>query len=84
LLDELRAKGRAEGRSLNAVAVDVLRRGLGKPPAIHAEIQEALGSMIARPAIKRFDPVVFQERARLVGPIAANPDEDLEWARGDR
>jgi plasmid stability protein len=84
LLDELRQKARAEGRSLNTTAVDVLRQGLGKPAPMHEEIREALGSMVVRPATKRFDAASFEEWARLLKPIPGNPDEDLGWARGDR
>jgi hypothetical protein len=84
LLDELREKARAEGRSLNATALDVLRRGLGKPPTIHAEIREALGSMVARPAVRRFDPIAFRQQLGQLGLPPGDPDQDLGWAREDR
>jgi Arc-like DNA binding domain len=84
LLDELREKARAESRSLNATALDVLRRGLGKPSPIEAEIREALGSMVARPAVSRFDAIALREQVRRLEVPGRDPDQDLAWARDDR
>jgi plasmid stability protein len=84
LLEELRERARSEGRSLNATAADILRQGLGRPVPIHDEIGDALGSMVVRSATVAFDRRAFDERARLIGPIRGDSDEDLDWARGDR
>jgi plasmid stability protein len=84
LLDELRQMARAEGRSLNATALDVLRRGLGKPSPIDAEMREALGSMVAQPAVRTFDAIAFREQVRRLEVPRRDPDQDLAWAREDR
>ena len=84
LLQELRERAAEEGRSLNATAVDVIRQGLGRPAPVNPELQEVLGSMIARPAMKKFDPVTFALRAKELEGIDVDLAAALDWTRGDR
>ena len=83
LYDELRRLSEAEGQSLNATAIRVLRRGIGST-AIEPGLEEILGPFVARRASARYDPGVL---ARL-DPPAAGRDvglvEALEWVRGER
>ena len=83
LLDELRRRSEREGRSLNSTAVDVLWRGLGQE-AVDDEVSRVLGSFIARPALKPYDPDALAAHATARGEEARGLLEALEWVRSDQ
>src|SRR5579859_4548564 len=68
LLEKLRERSRDEGRSLNAVAVDTLTRGLGLNTGTSG-LAEILGDLVARPATKKYD------RERVEELLAEIPTE---------
>lgn len=80
ILDELRLRSQKEGRSLNATAVDALRRGLGRTqPATSAS--DVLGSFVDQPASTDFDYEALMRR--LDGIDTSGLEEALEWTRGE-
>jgi hypothetical protein len=72
---ELRERGRVERRSMNTVAGDAIARGLAGRDA-SADDLRALGSMVARPALRAHSPGE--------GPPRAELDQALDWTRGER
>jgi Arc-like DNA binding domain len=81
ILDELRRRSREEGRSINATAVEAIRRGLGRPQVPHTAAN-VLGSFVARPATRELD--VEALRRELADIDTRGLEEALEWTREDR
>jgi len=82
LLDELRQRSRDEGRSINAIAVDALRRGLGKG-ATSQELHDILGPLIAKPATRIYIRGEVQRALAGIPDRARDLWEAFEWARGE-
>jgi hypothetical protein len=81
VLEELRRRSREESRSINATAVDAIRRGLGRPEAPRSAA-DVLGSFVAQPATAQFDAAAL--RRDLAGVDTHGLEEALEWARDER
>lgn len=83
LLEELRRRSRQEGRSINAVAVEALRLGLGNG-VVNPDLHEILGPLIAKPA------TMVYSRARLDCTLGEASEQArglwdaFEWTRGER
>jgi hypothetical protein len=79
----LRERSQKEGRSLNAVAVDLLWRGLGKGAADH-ELRDVLGALVAETATSEYAPHKVEERVAPLGEQTRHLADALDWTRGDR
>jgi hypothetical protein len=83
LLDELRRRSQEENRSINAVAVEALWRGLGREP-IPGDVSDLLGSFIARLPIAPYDGAALDEALSRIGGDWSGLDKDLDCAREDQ
>jgi plasmid stability protein len=83
LVEALRERSRQEGRSLNDVAVEALRRGLGEDTE-EDETIAALRDIIDIPAAKRFDAEEHRRRSADVPRVAELLHDALEWTREER
>lgn len=82
LFDALRRASEEEGRSINATAIDALWRGLGLPPE-QLDLVSMLGSFVARPATKTYDPEAFAKARAVFAGEAEGLIEALEWSRSE-
>jgi hypothetical protein len=78
VLEELRRRSHEEGRSINATAVDAIRRGLGRSETPHTAA-DVLGSFVAQSATTQFDPEAL--RQALAGIDTRGLEGALEWTR---
>jgi len=79
-LERMRARSRRERRSLNAIASEVIARGLGQAPEVAGQtaVAAALGSLLVRPALRRYESSGAEPAAD------ADLIDALDWTRGDR
>jgi len=79
-MERMRERSRRERRSLNAVASEVIARGLGQAPeaAGQTAVAAALGPMLARPALEPY------QRPDGGPPAEVDLTQSLDWTRGDR
>lgn len=75
-VERLREESRAQGKSLNTVASEVIGRGLGQPTGA-ADLIRQLGPMVARPPVRPY-------RAEAAGVDRPGLSDALDWSRGDR
>jgi hypothetical protein len=83
LLEKLRERSREEGRSLNTVTVETLRRGLGLETT-SSDVVAILGDMVVQPATQKFDPEALERRLSGVRREARDLTEALDWTREAR
>lgn len=83
LMEELRARSREDRRSINATIVDVLWRGLGSERPSQ-RIEDVLGDLVVKPALKKFDPQRFEQMREEFGDTGDGLVDAFEWVRGDR
>ena len=79
ILERLLKRSEAEGRSLDETAVEVLVAGLGELPD---EGWRALGSMVAVPPSRRYNPERIRQLRAGLGRAAREVLEELDWVRG--
>jgi len=79
VMEALRERSQAEGRSVNDVAVEALQRGLGQDSPESAV--RILGALLAR-AGAPFDAVQLGEERRRLGLRSGDLSADLHWVRG--
>lgn len=83
LFDELRERSRQQRTSLNATAIDALRRGLGKGTSNPA-MSDLLGPLIVQPATMTFDPDELERRLSGLTEEQRDLSTALDWTREDR
>ncbi|MGI8968114.1 MAG: hypothetical protein ACR2GA_03310 [Chloroflexota bacterium] len=83
LLEELRQRSRQEGRSINAVAIEALRVGLGSD-VINPDLHDILGPLIVKPATSTYTVGDVERGLAGVSDQARDLWEALEWTRGER
>jgi len=85
-MNRLRERSRAEGRSVNEVAVDALARGLGDESPNSAV--RVLGTLLARPATllpppatAAYEPSQMRKARQELGLRRGDLSLDLDWIR---
>jgi hypothetical protein len=81
VLERLRERSQAEGRSLNDTAVDTLLAGLGETAARQG--WRDLGDLVATPPERPYDPAEFAPLREAVTVSAAGVMDALQWVRGE-
>lgn len=83
LLEELRQRSRQEGRSINAVAIDALRLGLGSG-VTNPDLHEILGPLVVKPATGVYTAGDVERALAGVSDPARDLWKPFEWTRGER
>jgi len=78
----LRDRSDADGLSINETLVRVLERGLDEPSR-EDEWWRALGDLIEKPPLGRYDPAAMRRFHATLTPSSTSILEDLDWVRGD-
>jgi len=81
-MNELRERSKREGRSLNAMAIDAMWRGLGRG-FVDDELSRVLGSFVAERASVTYQPEKVKEQVAQLSEDARDLSEALDWTRGD-
>ncbi len=83
LLEELRQRSRQEGRSINAVAIDALRLGLGSD-VMNPDLHEVLSPLVVKPATSVYTAGDVDRGLAGVSNHARDLWEAFGWTRGER
>ena len=83
VVKQLRQRSNANGHSLNEVAIRALERGLQQPDD-DDEWWRALGDLVERPPIGKFDPEAMRRFHATLPKTDTSIDDTLNWLRQDR